>query len=140
MKIFKAAMTIALAVLFVLSITLNLILFKKYKDIIDYFNQDSQLTVERFGNIEDRLNSLKIAVDEIVPKVKSFTEEMSVIDGKINSSIADQNKIKKDMFAQIQILNDDILKIRATLREREASPDKQEAPKEETQAQGAAKQ
>jgi len=135
MKIFKTVMAIALAVLFILSITLNLILFKKYKDIIDYFNQDSQLTVERFGNIEDRLNSLKLAVDEIVPKVKSFTEDMSVIDGKINSSIAEQNKIKKDLLAQIQVLNDDLLKIRATLREREAAPVKQEAPKEETQAQ-----
>lgn len=135
MKIFKTVMAIALAVLFILSITLNLILFKKYKDIIDYFNQDSQLTVERFGNIEDRLNSLKIAMDEIVPKVKSFTEDMSVIDGKINSSIAEQNKIKKDLLAQIQVLNDDLLKIRATLRERETAPVKQEAPKEETQAQ-----
>jgi len=135
MKIFKTVMAIALAVLFILSITLNLILFKKYKDIIDYFNQDSQLTVERFGNIEDRLNSLKLAVDEIVPKVKSFTEDMSVIDGKINSSIAEQNKIKKDLLAQIQVLNDDLLKIRATLRERETAPVKQEAPKEETQAQ-----
>ena len=135
MKIFKTVMAIALAVLFILSITLNLILFKKYKDIIDYFNQDSQLTVERFGNIEDRLNSLKLAVDEIVPKVKSFTEDISVIDGKINSSIAEQNKIKKDLLAQIQVLNDDLLKIRATLRERETAPVKQEAPKEETQAQ-----
>jgi len=135
MKIFKTVMAIALAVLFILSITLNLILFKKYKDIIDYFNQDSQLTVERFGNIEDRLNSLKIAMDEIVPKVKSFTEDISVIDGKINSSIAEQNKIKKDLLAQIQVLNDDLLKIRATLRERETAPVKQEAPKEETQAQ-----
>lgn len=122
-------MVLVFVFLFIASIVVNLTLLKKYKDIIDYFNQDSQLTMERVGNVEDRVNSVKAALDALAPRFKILEDGMKVLEGSINSNAAKQNEIKKELLSQIQIINNDLLAVKASIRLKEEAPAEEGAAK-----------
>jgi len=103
-------------ILFLAGLIVNIVLLKKYKDLVDYFNQDSQLTTDRLTNIEYKLNSLKTNIDDIVPRLKAAEDNSKVLEGSLNLNISKQNEIKRELLSQIQVINDDLLAVRAGVK------------------------
>lgn len=98
----KVVIAVAIVLLILMNTVAYLLVYKKYNDLIDYFNQDSQLTSERLDGIDAKVKEMGAKVDEM----------SSQLDGKTEQVIAD---IRKDLSPRIESLETDIASIRQKL-------------------------
>jgi len=119
---------IALAIIaFVLMNTVSyLILYKKYNDMIDYFNQDSQLTAERLEGLDKKFNDMKTVVDQLTLQVKNVSDSgQMALDDKLKST-QDRvelaiTEIRKELSSRIDALRGDLAAIRDNMSPKQAA-------------------
>jgi chromosome segregation ATPase len=126
--------------LFIVTAAINLALYKKYKDAIDYFNQDSQLTVGHFKSIEEKLGSVQSIVQGLSGQAKAIDDRIQSVDNQVkgmddrikaaeenlnrvdqidkavkdlDSAVNAQKDINKELSSKIDIINSDLLALRA---------------------------
>lgn len=113
----KILLVIVVIVLILMNTTAYLILYKKYNDIVDYFNQDSQLTAERLESLDAKYTAIKAKVDEMAAQISGLPEDsQAALDDKIRSSQerigTAMDEIRKSLSSKIETLNNDLVVIK----------------------------
>ena len=113
----KVLLAIVVVILILMNTTAYLILYKKYNDIVDYFNQDSQLTAERLEGLDARYAAVKAKVDEMAAQISGLPEDsQAALDDKIRSSQerigTAMDEIKRSLSSKIEAVNNDLAMIK----------------------------
>ena len=105
----KVVIAVAIVLLILMNTTAYLLIYKKYNDVIDCFNQDSQLTSERLDGLDAKIKEMGAKVDEMA----------SQLDGKTGSAqeriAAAFSEMRKDLYSKLESLESDVAMIRQKL-------------------------
>jgi peptidoglycan hydrolase CwlO-like protein len=105
----KVVIAIAIVLLILMNTVAYLLVYKKYNDLIDCFNQDSQLTSERLNGLDARIKEISAKVDEAASRLDNktgFSEE------RIAAAFGD---IRKNLSSRVESIENDIAAIRQKL-------------------------
>lgn len=116
----RIVVAIAVVILILMNTTAYLILYKKYNDIVDYFNQDSQLTAERLEGLEAKLKEIRTEVDSMGERIGSLSEaNQAALDDKLSSSQERMgtavDETRKALSSKIADLDNDVAAIKQKL-------------------------
>lgn len=105
----KVVIASAIVLLILLNTVAYLLVYKKYNDLIDYFNQDSQLTGERLDGFDARIKEMGARIDEVTAQLDTKT-------GSSREQIAAAfSEMRGDLFSKIESLEGDVAMIRQKL-------------------------
>lgn len=119
-----------LAIIAVILILMNtvayLILYKKYNDIVDYFNQDSQLITERLEGLDAKVSAIKSHLDEIAGRVGSMSENnQAAVDDKINASqdriSTAMSEVRRELSSKVDVLNNELAALKEKISVKQQS-------------------
>jgi peptidoglycan hydrolase CwlO-like protein len=98
----KVVIAIAIVLLILMNTIAYLLIYKKYNDIIDCFNQDSQLTSERLIGFDARIKELGAKVEEAVSQ---FDNKTGAAKEQIAAAFAE---MRKDIYSRLGSLERDV--------------------------------
>jgi len=98
----KIVIAAAIVLLILMNTVAYLLIYKKYNDLIDYFNQDSQLTSERLEGLDAKVKDVTTQFDD---KTGTYGDRMATAFGSM----------QKDLSSRVGALENDIAAIKQKL-------------------------
>ncbi len=122
----KLFLAIVAVILILMNTVAYLILYKKYNDIVDYFNQDSQLITERLEGLDAKFSVIKSQVDEMAARVGSLSENsQAALDDKISASqeriSTAMGEVRRELSSKIDALGNELAALKEKIGVRQQS-------------------